>query len=331
MRSANDNLSSTPDSIALTKLEKHLNSKSCNRCFDLRPLAHAQVVSVREISAYAAYLSTLGERRWLSEDSSPFHGNEPLPNDPVRNIWKDYHFDRPTKTLLDIGASEHVVRDLQETQHQEQCSKCEATGKIQCVKCDGQGTKEKHDCWVCHAKKRVQCPTCLGCRFLVVWNRLHVKWYNHRSSITHILDANTILPTSNIVKASGKVICYEFDDVWSSSTQSIDNVLGNCVDLPHHFQIEISQQYQAKHYMRSDKILRLSCIIQRLHIKEIDYTLDATSGNTILIKILLHSLTHRLFKGKSSLSVFMVNMRQMFMTTSIHPNILVAHVDVRAL
>jgi hypothetical protein len=83
--------------------------------------------------------------------------------------------------------------------------------------------------------------------------------------------------------------------------------------------------------MRSDKILRLSCIIQRLHIKEIDYTLDATSGNTILIKILLHSVTHGLFKAKFSLSVFMVKMRQMFMTTSIHRNALVAHVDVRAL
>jgi hypothetical protein len=120
---------------------------------------------------------------------------------------------------------------------------------------------------------------------------LHGKWENHHSLIMRDCGNISILPTSEIENSSDKVTCLEFDDVWSTSTQSIDNVLDGCVDLPVDLRASIREKYQTEHCDKSRNILRLSCAIQRLHMKEIDYAFDQMPGNMILLRAFHNTLT----------------------------------------
>ena len=121
--------------------------------------------------------------------------------------------------------------------------------------------------------------------------QLHVKWENHHSPITQDPGNSSILPASEIEKASGKVTCLEFDDVWSSSTQSIDNVLNLYAGLPADLRSKIREKYQKEHCDKSGNTIRLRCVIEQLHMKEIDYALDQTSGNITSLKAFHNTLT----------------------------------------
>ncbi|CAF1379072.1 unnamed protein product [Rotaria sp. Silwood1] len=112
-------LPSVPYSNSLLKLQAHLNSKTCSCCFNLHPLTTARIVNERAMSGYVANLWTLGESRWTSEVSAPFYGDEPIPNNPVGDIWHNYSFERPNQTMLDNTQSRQLVRDLKETQRRE--------------------------------------------------------------------------------------------------------------------------------------------------------------------------------------------------------------------
>ena len=101
--SSNNGLSPASDPNSIGKLRTYLKKKSCSFCFDLRPLARARIVREREMSGYSAHLWTLNESRWTSQIKAPYYGDESSPERPIGNIWEDYHFDRPTKTLLDKG------------------------------------------------------------------------------------------------------------------------------------------------------------------------------------------------------------------------------------
>ncbi|CAF5014239.1 unnamed protein product, partial [Rotaria sp. Silwood1] len=117
--SSNDELSAAREMNILIKLRTYLDNKPCSCCYDLRPLARARIVNEREVLGYAAHLWTLNESRWTTEAKVPCYGDEPVNQQPLGNIWNDYHFDRPTKTLLDNKKPEEVVRDLKENQRRE--------------------------------------------------------------------------------------------------------------------------------------------------------------------------------------------------------------------
>ncbi len=324
--SSNDGLLATRDSDALTKLRIYLNNESCSSCFDLRPLTSARIINERDRSGYVARLWTLNESRWTSEVKAPCYGDEPLPQRPLGNIWSDYQVDRPTKTILDKG-SQAIVHDLKETQHRERCSTCECLGEIKCSKCLGFGSlycvkcqregvveccqnnncpkcngqgfqmcvecsgKVKIDCPTCHTRGRIPCPDCKGLRFILNWTQLHVKWENHESSVIRDSGNSSILPASEIDRSSGKVTCFVMDDIWSS-TQLIDSVNYGGLELPGGLLININQEYQKEHCNKAGRIIRLRYIIQRLHMREIDYVLDKKSGNTITQKDVPNHLTY---------------------------------------
>jgi hypothetical protein len=81
------------------------------------------------------------------------------------------------------------------------------------------------------------------------------------------------------------------DDIWSS-TQLIDSVNYGGLELPGGLLININQEYQKEHCNKAGRIIRLRYIIQRLHMREIDYVLDKKSGNTITQKDVPNHLTY---------------------------------------
>lgn len=312
-----DRLLSAEDSNAITKLRTYLSKKSFSFSFDLRPLARARVVNERGLTDYVAHLWTLKETRWTSDAKVPYYGDELLFHHTLGNIWDDYDIDRPTKTVLNQEETQEVVHDLIQSRRREPCSKCQSLGKMKCLTCSGFGAYDckicyrgaisccqMENCWRCKGKGsymcseclgygKINCPKCVGqgsipcsdcagLRFIVTWKKLHIKWENQESTITQDRTNSSILPASILKKSLDKVICFEFDDNWQS-TQSIDNVLHTCDWLPQDLRANICKIYQKKHNDKSERIIRLRCIIECLHIKEIDYMFNRRPGNTISV------------------------------------------------
>lgn len=311
----NTNITSTVhDSIALLKLQQYLKEKRCGCCFNTEPLTNARIINVREMSGYVLHLWTLMENRWTTVNSAPYYGDEPLLNNPLGDIWNDYQFTPPAETLLSSKKSREISQDIKDTQEKQRCSTCDCQGEIKCEKCEGYGhlkcaecnqegqikccTEEKctkcsgkgsyvcgkcaghgkYDCVECLSQGQIQCPTCKGQRFLVVWSIIHVKWYNIKSTITHKPNVRCILPSSEIEHATDKVTCLVHDNIWSSTINSIDDVLNKCVGLPDDLLAKTNDVYRNEHDAKSGKIIRLYCVAQRLKIKEFEYKLDNING-----------------------------------------------------
>ena len=134
------------DAIVLFKLQEYLRKKTCGFCYDVRPLSHAQILNVREMSSYVVHLWTLIENRWTSKSVAPYYGDEPLPNIPAGNIWQDYQFEPPGETILLNQGGLESVRDLNETQRKERCTKCDCLGHIDCPKCKRHGHLKCIEC-----------------------------------------------------------------------------------------------------------------------------------------------------------------------------------------
>ncbi|CAF1418886.1 unnamed protein product [Adineta steineri] len=306
------------DNNALTKLRAYLNNNSNRSRFNLRPLAHARVVRERNLSGYIAHLSTLRESRWVSEAKAPYFGDEVIAHRALGNIWDDYQFDQPTTTLLDGGKFKEMVYDLKETQHREPCSKCQSLGQIKCRECFGfgdyacekcqQGRIEccqftlcrrcrgegsylcdkcmgriRVICSTCLTRGYIPCPDCAGFRFVLVWTKLHIRWENHESIITLNGGNSNILPISVLKNSSEKSVCFQFDDKWNT-TQTINNIFDTCWGLSHELQANICKSFQTQHHDKSGRIIRLFCMIEWLHIKQIDYTFGQKQGNIHFVK-----------------------------------------------
>jgi hypothetical protein len=241
---------------------------------------------------------------------------------PAGNIWQDYQFKPPGETILLNQGELESVRDLNETQRKERCKKCDCLGHIDCPKCKRHGhlkcteceqtgkieccTTEtcrncagrgsfvcekcaghgRYDCPECCSHGQVRCPQCKGHKFVVVWTRLHVKWYNVNSIIAHQPDAGCILPSSEIKNASGKVTCLVYDSPWSPSVNSIADVFNTCVDLPDVFRNKVYTEYRIEHCTKRGKMLRLQCDVKRLKIKEFEYQLNNIPSKRIFMEII---------------------------------------------
>lgn len=293
-------------SKALDKLEEYFRRKSCMSCYNLRPLSHAEIIGTQDISASVVHLCTLIENRWTTEEIAPYHGHELCPSHSVRDIWRDYSFTAPIDTRLNNERERYARRDLPDSQRKEPCTKCDCQGRISCDECEGcgylkclecceQGQIEccrnqackkcsgqrayicpqcsgrgQSDCSSCHGCGEFTCPQCKGHRYVRIWTCLHVRWYNHSSTITYQPEAECNLPDSMIEYSSDRVTSFVYDAVCSS----VEEVLGKCGRIATELREKIKEEFEEKHGKKPGRIIRLRCVVQRLKIKEFQYKIN---------------------------------------------------------
>jgi hypothetical protein len=197
---------------ALSQLEEYLNNNTSDVCCrKLNLISHVRNATITEQWSYIAYLCTLVEQRWCTPRSLPYNGNKTCPNNPIRDIWRDYEFDSPTKTVLDVPALS-ISRDLDETRQQKECSKCQSD-------------------------EQIQCPHCQGHRSVLIWTQLNVRWSNNSSTIVFSPNNQNFCPEEIIQTASNKKKCLEVDTIWSSTTKTLDDFLINAMIYPKDFEM----------------------------------------------------------------------------------------------
>jgi hypothetical protein len=251
----NDDLSDNARE-ALSRLEKHFEkdtSSVCCKKFRLKSLARD--VTINEKWIYSAYICTLAEQRWPTRKSVVYNGNEICPNNPVGDIWQDYEFDSPKTTVLDVPAL-CISKDLKQTRCQEECPHCQNN-------------------------QQTQCSHCKGRHLVVTWTQLNVKWSNTSSILFFPSDQN-FCPQSIIQTPTKKIKCLEFDDIWPPNRITLDSIFERCNDLPEGLRIEINRKFLV--HQRTDKILRLRCVIERFRVEKINYRLSGSQGKEINIK-----------------------------------------------
>jgi hypothetical protein len=239
---------------ALRQLEEHVHqnhSKAC--CGKIRLIPHARNAVIKEQYIYSASLCTLVEQRWSTKRSLPDTGNEPCPDKPVGDIWEDYQFDAPKTTVLNPPELS-IRQDLDQTRRREECVQCQTN-------------------------KQNPCPECKGRRSIVTWIQLNIKWLNHSSSLLFSSDNQSFSSQSIIQTATNKTKVLDFDDIWPSNKNSLDHILDTCQDLPRGLRNELNNKFSE--HQKSDKILRLQCIIEGLYIQKIDYQLNGLPSKKI--------------------------------------------------
>jgi hypothetical protein len=242
---------------AFLELDEHFGRNSfgiCCKKFTVTP--HARDVTIEEHLIYIANLWTLVERRWPTQKSLPYTGNESCPDSPVGDIWQDYEFDPPVRTVLS-PSSKSLSRDLDKTRRQEECSSCENNEQVACSRCNGRG-------------------------YIVTWTQLNVKWFNNYSKIIVSCNNDGSCPQSIIDLALKRIQCLEFDDTWPSTRTTLDDILDTCHDLPEGLRNEMNKKFLE--HQQADKILRLKCDIERVKIDKINYCLNGIEGKEINIK-----------------------------------------------
>ncbi len=247
--------SSTNFKDAFSKLEEHLNKNSTGCCRNIRLEPHTENVTVEEQCIYVTYLWTLAEERWITKRSRPYN-RETCPDNPVGNIQQDYQFDPPQTTILNPPELS-ISKDLDKTRRREDCSQCQNDEQIQCS----------------HCKNR---------RSILTWTQLTVKWSNIRSSFLYSTNSQSLYPEAIIPTVVNKIKCLDFDDIWPSNSKTLDRILDQCYRLPEGFRNEINKKFLS--HQKSDKILRLKCLIECFHIEKIIYQLNGLPSKIINIK-----------------------------------------------
>ncbi|CAF1514945.1 unnamed protein product, partial [Didymodactylos carnosus] len=279
----------------LPYFKRYIDSKWC---YHSSAVATATIIDVQDKFAFQIDIWSLIEQRWLDWDENPYRGEE-TPNEPVGDIWS-FHFNVPI-TIIEGKRTDYI--NLYHTQDKticlscdgagiRTCSSCDGAGHIDCNVCKRSGTQANGEkCSNCDGRGITQCSSCgttgkQNCSrcdtvgWLLRWAVIRVKWFTIHSVL---YEQNSTLPEKRIRKAPKTDFCTR-DIPWST-----DYTLDNYSDLfkyiqqysPIQFQNHITEEYQKKHLSKADrsdrKMVKLSCSISQIPVKEILYT----TGNHI--------------------------------------------------
>ena len=293
----------------LAHLRRYVDSKCC---YDGTPLREAIVKESYNRVAYQIEMWSLMEKRWTTWSEKPYR-QEPVPNVGVENLFTAYYFPAPHTIVKTKIESSETLPNTQRVISCPDCSgngttgcySCSGKGRRTCWSCSGSGNRSDGRrcsscngsgsslCSTCHGSMKVPCRRCATVGRLLRWAVIHARWHTEQS-IGCI--SNTFLPHDEIKKANGKVMILPKPNTenvdkdgfpWASSDNcktwtrhpTLENYQGLYSLLTQEemdFKNHINEHYVKFHFQQLTQdmhIRRLKIEIQKLSIKEYDYTI----------------------------------------------------------
>ena len=231
---------------AFASLEEQAQNNSAGGC--CRPVSLKtciQNVYTEKQCIFLAHVWMLTEERWITKRSGPCDDKLPCPNPSVGDIWEDYQFDLPSTETIMNSREKSISRDLDHTR--------------------------RHVCAQCQKDEQKSCSHDRNPGSIVTWSQLTMKRSTISFSLVHPATFQTIIATT-----PERTKCLQFDDVWPADQSNLDQILDKCRGLPDEFRREMNSLFSSRR--KSDKVLRVKCLIECLRIEKVTYQLSGYPG-----------------------------------------------------
>ncbi|TWW62717.1 Protein SSUH2 -like protein [Takifugu flavidus] len=238
---------------------------------------------------------TLHTRRYRLETFTESRSTE-LANKPYEGEQADFYAQPAPRPWEVMATPPNLFTNHTEeirvpyTSSVQDCSKCHATGTVECEQCNGSGYDEQ--CWVCNGsgtsndqscshcdgkgrerckscsgQRMKECETCKGKRQLLTYIKLKVEWINHVGD--HVENQTSGLNPDNLRSVHGKKL---FED----SQYLVYPLIGFPLQAISLASEHLVREHQSK-YAQNSRILQQRQTVELVPITKVKYNWKSSS------------------------------------------------------
>ncbi|XP_003973089.1 protein SSUH2 homolog [Takifugu rubripes] len=262
---------------------KSFASSQC--CYSKAPASDGVITNMEAFNTYRYRLETFTESRSTELANKPYEGEQAdFYAQPAPRPWEVM----ATPPNLFTNHTEEIR--VPYTSSVQDCSKCHATGTVECEQCNGSGYDEQ--CWVCNGsgtsndqscshcdgkgrerckscsgQRMKECETCKGKRQLLTYIKLKVEWINHVED--QVENQTSGLNPDNLRSVHGKKL---FED----SQYLVYPLIGFPLQAISLASEHLVREHQSK-YAQNSRILQQRQTVELVPITKVKYNWKSSS------------------------------------------------------